>query len=259
MPVGFAARGPLALSSVVAAAPNVLFGANLWAWHEASAANFTLTGTNIDTWFDTGAAGTRHVNKFGDGVLWDSAGAGGAGVVDFVNASNAYLTTVSTLNNLDGKTQVSVFLVASMESPTPSYGRLGPIYCSTNVANDYDAGSSTLGIYRNDTANEVFWVGASAPYAVTLGQLYHFGIVRNGTTTKFYVNGALVETNTSALSLAGTTGTERLTIGAGITVGGGFVWWDGKCGESVIVVDYVPTDGDVASLHAHYATKYGIV
>jgi len=243
--------------------PNTLFGANLWAWYQPSGISHS-SGT-VSVWNDNGAATTRDLTAIG-GTL-STTTINGVTAVNFLVASNHAMTATSldpSINlSLAGKTQITVFAVASFRSPTEAFGGF-LAYGSTNTANAYDAGSAWLGALRNNTNDEITGASTGSFTAATPGEtpFYRFCTVWDGTNSKFYINNVLQATSaafTAALTGAGPpTGTERLMLGAAIAGGSHSFKWDGKIGEVAIIVDTVPTDYQRGSYDLNLKNKFGL-
>ena len=236
--------------------PNTLFGANLWMW---------LNPTNIDTpgghtyWGDA-SGNTRYVQGFGPAVTT----IGSLAAVDFT-ASGAALTNISADPNwnfsLAGQTLITVWGVASFRSSTGAYGGFAA-YGSTNSANSYDAGSTWLGVVRDNTNNALSGAGGT-PVSLTPGAtpIYRFCTVWDGTNSKFYIDNVLQNTTAFTAALTGPgppTGLERLMVGAGINAGAPAFLWDGKLGEFTVVVGIVPTDYQLACYDLNLKNKFGL-
>jgi hypothetical protein len=232
--------------------PDEIFGGDLWAWFDAGV-GVTLSGSDVTTWDDQ-SGNNRDVSwQSVPGILFSATGANGEPAIDFVATANATLRGIGAGYSMAGVTQLSVFAVLSMESPTEAFGSvLG--YRDDESSAIGDAGCKNI-MGRWDSNNEIYTFGGEGIAPVSLSTLYHVAIIGDGTNdNETYVNNSLVDTGTGDLSLAGAGPNPEITIGTDL-VGNA---WDGKVAEVVYVVGAVPSSGQRAALHAYFADKYSL-
>jgi hypothetical protein len=237
--------------------PDQIFGANLWAWYDASDA--TEDGSGVDTWPDVTNNNRDLTRSAANAHTINATAINGLPAIDW-NGNGGGAAALRRLNadvSLSGKTEISVFAVASLNTDAAAFARIVG-YAPDAATNDYDSGGFTP-LFRWDSNLEVGGAGTNVVTTVSANAVHHFASINDGSFGTFYKDNVLVDgPDANTLSIGGGAN-SLLVVGAGALAGSGIhLCWGGFIAEVVIVVDDTPSTDQRNAIHAYFADKYAL-
>lgn len=235
---------------------------NLITWLDADDdAQRTLSGSNVTDWNDKSGSG-NHVtqgtaarqpvlvtnsqnNRDAFNFNWTTSGA----------TNRKFMQRNGTYTNVTGS-QLSVFVTAKPETTWDNFARL--VGFSVGSGNDFNTTQAISALLRQST-NSIMYsfynAAATNTVAVTAGSWYTFGMIVNGTSHTFRLDGT---STTSTLASTPNFGITTITIGhnAG-EAGTAAVAWNSLIGE-IIVCNTALSTANRDKVEGYLAWKWGL-
>jgi hypothetical protein len=223
-------------------------GANLLAWYDASdSGSLTLSGADVTQWDDLSGNG-YHLTQSGSESLPDYSATA-------INSKPGVIFNADRLENssFDGFTNaISVFVVGTMDSGTPTFGRMVTYRADGDSA---DTGAnSCIFLLRNSGSNEIHSYrnfAFKSNKAISLSTAYSMGSIYDNSDNTVYVDNA-AGTPVSSSGSFGTPG--KLLVGGSFDAG---ELWVGIVQE-IIIADKALNSTERSDLQSYVAAKWSL-
>lgn len=236
---------------------------NLISWHDSDDdSTLTLSGSNVTDWNDKSGTGNHLTqatanrqpvrvvasqnNRDALDFNWTVSGA----------ANRKFMMRGGTYTNVTGS-KLSVFATARPNTAWDNFARLVG-FSTSSTSNDFNTTQSISAMLRQST-NSIMYsfynAAATNTVAVTAGAWYTFGMIVNGTSHTFRLDGT---STTSTLASTPNFAINTMTVGhnAG-EAGTAAVAWNSLVGE-IIVCNTNLTTSDRDKVEGYLAWRWGL-